>query len=75
MTTKVHAASSLIRLVDIAEKTGKKPGTIRQWSFRGYLPEPDFMVWDIPAWKPETIQPFIERVTKTGSGVNASAHE
>lgn len=72
-TPKIHPASKLLRQAEIATATGMPLNRIRQWQFRGYLPEPDYLVWDTPAWKPETIQPFIQRCIETGSGVNASA--
>lgn len=40
----------------IGELTGKTAGTLRVWRKREKLPDPDYLVGEWPAWKPETIR-------------------
>ena len=44
-----------IGVAEIAEMLGVKQRTVHQWHHRGILPERDFTVNDLPAWKPSTI--------------------
>ena len=67
MTTRIHPVSKLVRLPEISDLSGVPRNTLNQWRLRGHLPEPDYMVWDIPAWKMETIESFIDYCKKTGS--------
>lgn len=64
---KKHEASHLLRQVELAELTGTAWNTMKQWYFRGHLPEPDFMVWEHPAWEPETAVPFVAYVKAHGT--------
>ena len=41
---------------EIAERLGVKPATVRQWRFRGLLPEPLGTVSGLPAWNWPTIE-------------------
>lgn len=40
---------------EIADLLHVKRGTVRQWRFRGRLPEPDHVVNRLPAWEEERI--------------------
>ncbi len=41
---------------EIAELLGVAPATVRQWAWRGLLPEPEFRVSERPAWRWSTIE-------------------
>lgn len=36
--------------LEIAERLGVKPGTVRQWKWRGHLPDPRWTVSGRDAW-------------------------
>ncbi|AYD81531.1 DNA binding protein [Arthrobacter phage KBurrousTX] len=58
-----------VRLVDynlIAKTLHVEPKAVRAWKMRGLMPVPDFEISHSPGWKPQTIQPFIEHVQRTG---------
>ncbi|HEX9230044.1 MAG TPA: MerR family transcriptional regulator, partial [Arthrobacter sp.] len=58
---------------EVEEKSGVKAATLRVWHNRGKLPEPDFTVGQSPAWKPETIQPWIRAQRKAAKAAAAAA--
>ena len=53
---------NLITQADIARATGRERSNVRDSYRRGLLPKPDFTINEsTPLWKPETIQPYIEK--------------
>jgi predicted DNA-binding transcriptional regulator AlpA len=45
----------LVTYLEIEALTGVSQNLLRQWSYRGKLPEPDFRIGRSPAWYKSTI--------------------
>ncbi|ASX98708.1 helix-turn-helix DNA binding domain protein [Arthrobacter phage Colucci] len=56
----------LIGYSEIANLLKVEVKTVRAWKMRGNMPTPDYEVSHSPAWKPDTIHPFIDHVQRTG---------
>ena len=56
---------------EIAEQTGVREATLRNYRRRGYMPEPDVMLADRPRWRTSTIAHWIRM---RAVGANTSRH-
>lgn len=65
------AAVQLYSYKELEDKSGVKAATLRVWHNRGKLPAPDFLVGQSPAWKPETIQPWLRAQRKAAKAAQA----
>lgn len=57
-------------LKDLAEATGIRPGTLRQWKNRGRLPEPTYHLGQSPAWSGKAIEAWIASNPRPGALYN-----
>lgn len=72
------AAVQLYSYKELEAKSGVKAGTLRVWQVRGKLPAPDFLVGQSPAWKPETVEPWLRahrKAAKAAAAKQAAAAE
>lgn len=58
----------ILTYADLAERWGMEENTLRQWRFRGKLPEPDLVVGNSPAWYEKTIAELEAQDGQTGKG-------
>ncbi len=56
VTTTPPKPSTPVGQHEIAELLDVAPATVRQWSWRGLLPEAEFLVGGRPAWRWSTIE-------------------
>lgn len=49
----------MAEIADALADLGVKRPTVVMWRQRGFLPQPDGKPSGTPAWKPETIEPWI----------------
>jgi hypothetical protein len=61
------ATDPVYTLKDLADKTGIRPGTLRQWKLRGRLPEPTFHIGQSPAWSGKPIEAWLAGNPRPGA--------